>query len=305
MADSTNFKKTNLGSWVEWKKECALAKCATAAQSDVQDWASPSLRRVDRDLGAEWEEIENRQKRISNGVCAAWYEFEMYLKFPELDETSEVKAAKVRRKKIHIRKDVICDRAEEHAGADSQRNSYEALISTEINQAYRTRKIRKQQEQESKEIPLSRFRNDEGPLDITVIKLNSPEWEAIYGEDTEPAADADKTLEKIRAVAIQEAKAALSRFTELERITLVCKSLGIGLQKPELLSAGNCNKHDTYEAFNSGASKFEAVFKEMQIKHGQDSEPESWIAFRKEFTCSFRDFCEETVPPEILRLARS
>lgn len=278
-----DFKKTSLESWLEWKRECTLAKCGTIVQSDILDWALPHLRWLEKNVGDGWEDVEDRPLRASDHTSATWFEFEAYLK----DKVS---------KRGNPRKDDICDNALDYSDGNAKRDSFEAQIYTQIRKAYRTDKIREQEK--NREIPFA-------PEDLVSVKPASPEWIGVYPGRPEPAPGFIAAQEKLSELAVNEARAALSAFTNAERIAIVCKSLQIGLQKPDVLNAARCNKEQIYKAFDSAAAKFEAVLKAMQNKYAQESGPEDWDAFGKEFTRSFRELCEETVPPEILRLARS
>jgi hypothetical protein len=281
-----SFKKTKLDSWLEWKKECTLAKCRTNAQSDILDWASPHLRYVERSMGKSWNDDENRPLRTLDHFSAAWYEFEECLKSKKS-------------KHGNLRKDVICDRALDWSDENGKRNSFEAQIYTEIRMAYRQDKIREQEKN-----PETPFAPEDHVFNENK-ESTTPEWNEVYSGGTELAQSFIVAQEKLSESAINEATAALLAFTKAERIAIVCKSLQIGLHKQEVLSAAECNKEQIYKAFDSAAVKFEAVLKEMENKYARESDPEDWDAFGKEFTRSFREFCEEAVPSEILQLARS
>ena len=277
-----NFEKTKLASWMEWKKECALALCKPAAQADLQDWAVPIFLRAERTNGVTADELEERAKRRSNGVSDAWYDLEQYYK-------------KFSKKYEKRWKDHVSDLAADEPTDNSRRDTYEKQTNLRIRAlATDERRAAKRDQQ------LFPYRVDE-PVSSDP---DAPTWGAVHAVAPEPTPDAVAAWNELCELAEREVDATLPRLSSRERFALGCKGKRVALYLPEVLSAAACGKTQLNEAAKQAEEKFHSLAGEMQAKYAGESAPEDLEEFLRKFKQVFLGRCQESVPPEILRLSR-
>jgi hypothetical protein len=278
-----NFRKTNLHSWLEWKRTCALAKCASDVQLDIQDWAIPILRRAEKQNGATGEELEERGQLRSNGVSDAWRDLEVYCQ-------------KISGEHKKQWKDVICDMADEHPDADSQRASFEKLIRGRVR--FLAKDEWRAIERERKIFPFS--------IDEPVSqKPDSGSFGDFCRDAPELTPDALAVWEDLCDLAAKEATLLHSQFTLREQFALGCKSKRIPLYLPEVLKGAGCGSSQLNKAFTDAEAKFQHLLTDLRAKFADESDPEDLDPFLNEVKLRLLDSCQKVVPPEIVGLSRS
>jgi hypothetical protein len=221
-------------------------------------------------------------RRRSNGVSDAWRDLEVYYE--------RVSTTYGKRWKDHV-----SDLAAERPDEDSQRATYEKQTNLRIRALAKDEQ--RAAERDQRLFPL---RSNE-PVSSDP---GAQTWGEVYGAAPGLTPDAETDWDRLCALAETEAQVMLARFSLPERFGLGCKSKRIALYLPEVLKTAPCSRDALYEAANQAETKYRALLGELQAKYAEDSAPDDLGDFLQEFKQVFLDRCQESVPPEILRLGR-
>lgn len=227
------MKATTWEAWLEWKRECALARCSDPTRQLLSDWAAPQVRNIVRKHNPTHELVKPPGPPPPT-VDPAWSVMELHF-------------VAGRKSAGKTYKDALFRCAQHELSAEEKRNALERYFSRVCQN-----EIPKLVLREQSEIAKARAQGVEMvSLDLPVgPSPDAPTFGELYAgadrEGLEPGSEvADAELD---AIARQEAEAWLPRMAMREKLAWGCASAQRPLNDPAVLTAAECGKTQFYDA---------------------------------------------------------